>query len=53
MFELDQRLNHFLASAPDPTLIVDRNGSIIFAFAQVMSVFGYEPRELIGAPIDH
>jgi two-component system, sensor histidine kinase len=52
MFDLDQRLNYFLASAPDPTLIVDRNGSIIFASAQVLPVFGYEPRELIGAPIE-
>jgi PAS domain S-box-containing protein len=52
MLELDQRLNYFLASAPDPTLIVDRSGSIIFASAQVEPVFGYKPRELIGAPVE-
>jgi len=52
MLELDERLSYFLASAPDPTLIVDRAGSIIFASAQIEPVFGYEPRELIGAPIE-
>ncbi len=52
MFELDERLNYFLASAPDPTLIVDRMGSIIFASAQVTPVFGYEPRELLGRPVE-
>jgi PAS domain S-box-containing protein len=52
MFELDQRLNYFLASAPDPTLIVDRMGAILFASAQVTPVLGYEPSELIGAPIE-
>jgi hypothetical protein len=31
MFDLDQRLNYFLASAPDATLIVDGTGSIVFA----------------------
>jgi PAS domain S-box-containing protein len=52
VFDLDQRLNYFLASAPDATLIVDGTGSIVFASAQVESVFGYEPRRLIGAPIE-
>jgi PAS domain S-box-containing protein len=52
MFDLDRRLNIFLASAPDPTLIVDGTGSIIFASAQVEVAFGYELRELIGAPVE-
>ncbi len=52
MFDLDQRLNYFLASAPDATLIVDGTGSIVFASAQVELVFGYEPRKLIGAPVE-
>ena len=52
MLELDQRLSYFLTSAPDPTLIVDRAGLIIFASAQVEPFFGYEPRELVGAPIE-
>jgi two-component system, sensor histidine kinase len=52
MFDLDQRLNYFLASAPDATLIVDGTGSIVFASAQVELVFGYEPRRLVGAPVE-
>jgi PAS domain S-box-containing protein len=52
MSELNQRLSYFLASAPDPTLIVDGSGSIIFASAQVEPAFGYAPRELIGSPVE-
>jgi PAS domain S-box-containing protein len=52
MFDLDRRLNNFLASAPDPTLIVDGSGLIVFASTQVEPVFGYAPRELVGAPVE-
>jgi two-component system, sensor histidine kinase len=52
MIDLNQRLRRFLASAPDPTLIVDRTGLILFASAQIHSVFGYQPEELVGQPIE-
>jgi two-component system, sensor histidine kinase len=52
MLELNQRLRDILASAPDPTLIVDRTGSILFASTQMEAVFGYKPHELIGARIE-
>jgi two-component system, sensor histidine kinase len=52
VFEVNQRLHDFLACAPDPTLIVDRTGSILFASTQMEAVFGYKPHELIGVRID-
>lgn len=52
MFESNQRLHEFLASAPDPTLIVDQKGTIQFASTQMESVFGYRPQELTGAQIE-
>jgi PAS domain S-box-containing protein len=36
-----------LNAAPDPTVIVDARGVIVFANAQVEELFGYEPSELI------
>ncbi len=38
--------------APDPTVIVDEDGRIIFASARVLPVFGYESDELIGEPVE-
>lgn len=38
--------------APDPTVIVDEDGRIIFASARVLPVFGYEPDELVGEPVE-
>lgn len=52
MLDIDPRLTNFLASAPDPTLIVDGQGSILFASAQIQAVFGYVPKEIIGARIE-
>jgi two-component system, sensor histidine kinase len=52
VFRANQRPHDFLASAPDPTLIVDRTGSILFASTQMEAVFGYEPHELIGVRIE-
>jgi PAS domain S-box-containing protein len=52
MFEANQRLHDFLASAPDPTLIVDQTGTILFASMQMEPVFGYKPHELSGARIE-
>lgn len=52
MLDLDQRLRRFLGSAPDPTLIVDGTGLIIFASDQVEPVFGYKPNDLVGTRIE-
>jgi two-component system, sensor histidine kinase len=41
-----------LNAAPDATVIVDTRGVIVFANAQVQTVFGYEPSELIEQPIE-
>lgn len=52
MLDLDQRLIRFLASAPDPTVIVDGAGIILFASTQIELVFGYVPYELTGGRIE-
>ncbi len=38
--------------APDPTVIVDAQGTIVFANAQVEHAFGYGPAELVGARVE-
>ena len=38
--------------APDPTVIVDAAGNIVFANAQVEQAFGYSPAELAGRPVE-
>lgn len=38
--------------APDATVIVDPAGAIVFVNQQVERLFGYAPKELIGAPIE-
>ena len=43
---------NLLNAAPDATVIVDVGGVIVFANAQVQKVFGYEPSDLIGRPIE-
>jgi PAS domain S-box-containing protein len=43
---------HLLDAAPDPTVIVDRDGMIIYANAQVDKVLGYAVKELIARPIE-
>ncbi len=41
-----------LDAAPDPLVIVDANGRIIFANAEAEAVFGYRRAELLGRPIE-
>jgi PAS domain S-box-containing protein len=41
-----------LDAAPDPTIIVDRDGMIIYANAQVEEVLGYEAKELTDRPVE-
>jgi PAS domain S-box-containing protein len=38
--------------APDPTVIVDARGTIVFANAQVEHAFGYGSAELVGARVE-
>lgn len=38
--------------APDPTVIVDANGTIVFVNAQVEHAFGYGSTELVGARVE-
>jgi PAS domain S-box-containing protein len=41
-----------LDAAPDPTVIVDGSGIIVFANARVEDAFGYQPAELLGQPVE-
>ena len=41
-----------LDSAPDAMIIIDSGGNIIFANLQVSALFGHDPDDLIGKPIE-
>jgi len=41
-----------LELAPDPTVVVNSKGTIVFANAQVEHVFGYAAAEIVGAAIE-
>jgi two-component system, sensor histidine kinase len=41
-----------LELAPDPTVVVDHDGRIVFANAQVESTFGYSAAELLGSRVE-
>jgi PAS domain S-box-containing protein len=41
-----------LDAAPDPTVVVDAHGRIVFANLQVERILGYAPRELVGEAIE-
>ena len=47
-----QLASDLLEAAPDPTVIVDRAGTIVFANARVEEVFGYGREALIGQAIE-
>jgi PAS domain S-box-containing protein len=49
----DLRFRAFLEAAPDPVMIVDREGSIVLVNAQTERLFGYPRNELIGKPVEH
>jgi PAS domain S-box-containing protein len=40
-----------LSNTPDPQLIADVSGTIVFTNLQVETVFGYSPGDLLGAPV--
>lgn len=41
-------LTAFLAHAPDATIVIDRDGHVLFASNRVEAVLGYRPEELVG-----
>jgi two-component system, sensor histidine kinase len=43
---------NLLNAAPDPVVIVDEQGTVVFANALVESVFGYSSTELIGRSVE-
>lgn len=45
-------LRGLLASAPDATVVVDRNGSIVLASDRVRELLGYDPDDLVGRPVE-
>jgi PAS domain S-box-containing protein len=48
----DQLAMQLLNAAPDPTVIVDQQGTIIYANARVSEVLGYTNEELVGEVIE-
>lgn len=48
----DQLNQSILDSAPDAIAIVDQAGSIRYVNRQVSALFGYEPAQLIGQPVE-
>jgi PAS domain S-box-containing protein len=48
----DELSKNLLELGPDATVVVDAQGSIIFANAQVARTFGYSPSELTGLPVE-
>lgn len=49
---IENRLQRLLESAPDATLVVDREGRIVLANAQAEAMFGFAQHELIGQAIE-
>jgi PAS domain S-box-containing protein len=45
-------MRRVLDSAPDAMVIIDASGSILYVNNQVASLFGHEPEELIGQPVE-
>lgn len=50
--EQEQRFHGLLESAPDALVVINSESQIVFANCQAYHVFGYEPGELIGQPIE-
>ena len=48
----DLKLQDFLNSTPEAVIIADDAGVIVFANSTVQRVFGYDPAELAGMPVD-
>jgi PAS domain S-box-containing protein len=48
----DEALRAAIDAASDGVLVVDDNGNVVFANPMLLDQFGYEPAELLGAPIE-
>jgi PAS domain S-box-containing protein len=48
----DARFRGLLDAAPDAMVIADRGGRIVLANRQAQTLFGYDPDEMIGQPIE-
>jgi PAS domain S-box-containing protein len=48
----DELSKNLLDLAPDATVVVDADGTIVFANAQVARTFGYSSAELVGQPVE-
>jgi PAS domain S-box-containing protein len=48
----DELSKNLLELGPDATVVVDAEGTIIFANAQVARTFGYSPSELVGQRVE-
>jgi two-component system CheB/CheR fusion protein len=48
----DKLARQLLDTAPDPTVIVDATGTIVYANDRVTGVLSYEPDELVGSPVE-
>ncbi|GAA4370301.1 PAS domain S-box protein [Nocardioides caricicola] len=47
----EERFRSLLEAAPDPTVIIDGDASIVLANNRVRDVLGYEPTDLVGQPL--
>jgi len=48
----DKLAKRLLDAAPDPTIIIDRNGTITYANTRVGEVLGYESSDLVGGSVE-
>jgi PAS domain S-box-containing protein len=48
----ERQFRELIEAAPDPTVIVDGDGVVVMSNRQVDRVFGYEPGELVGSPVE-
>ncbi|AMO71135.1 ATP-binding protein [Sphingorhabdus sp. M41] len=48
----EARLSGILAASPDALIVVETSGLISFASNRLQDIFGYDPKEIIGKPIE-